>query len=468
MPTRLLAFALVLLLAGCSSSRSDSDRVVDDAVLTGSVTYRPRIALPPDAVVTVQLLDVSRADAASTTLAEQTIRTDGMQVPIPFRLTYNPFDIDPRMRYAVRATISDGDGRMTWTTDMAYPVLTQNAPMDDVAIAVVQVTSLRSTAQTPREKLMGTSWRLSELNQGSGMARPEGDAPFTLTFASDGSYSGQADCNRYGGTFRIDGDDRLTLSQGLSTLAACPSGMASNAFFRSFNGVTQFIVDGERMILSGAGGTLLFRRDDTVQTSDANLPMLPQPTRQTYVYTCPNNGPRFTTRTGPGELAVWLPESLGMEYRVLGQIRAASGAKYQDGDLVVWTQNETAMLDIGGRSYTNCRIDYEASRAATTRLGGVNFRAVGQEPGWELTIRDGDRITFAYDYATKTVTTPAPAFVRDTQGRMVYRAQTEATDLTVTISSTDCADSMSGQRFESTVTVVHNGQTYRGCGRTLR
>lgn len=468
MPIRLLVFVLVLLLAGCSSSRPNSDRLVDDAVLTGSVTYRSRIALPPDAVVTVQLLDVSLADAPSETLAEQTIRTDERQVPIPFRLTYDPFDVHPRMRYAVRATVRDGEGRMTWTTDTAYPVLTQNAPMDDVEIELVQVASAPREVLVGGDRLLGTSWRLSELNQGSGMTQPEGDAPFTLAFASDGSYSGQADCNRYGGTFRVEGDDRLTLSQGLSTLAACPSGTSSNAFFRSFNGVTRFIVDGDRLILSGSGGTLLFRRHEKGEVGSTDLPMLPQPPRQTYVYACPDNGPSFTTRTGPGELAVWLPESLGMGYRVLGQVRAASGAKYQDGDLIVWTQGESAMLDIGGRSYTNCRIDYEASRAAAARYGGVNFRAIGQEPGWELTIRDGDRITFAYDYATKTVTTPAPAFIRDAQGRMVYRAQTGADDLTVTISPADCADAMSGERFESTVTVVHNGQTYRGCGRTLR
>ncbi len=469
MPIRLLVFALASLLAGCSSSRPDSDRPADRAVLTGSVTYRPRIALPPDAVVTVQLLDVSRADAASTALATQTIRTDGKQVPVAFRLAYDPFNVHPRMRYVVRASIRDGQGAMLWTSDAAYPVLTQGAATDDIGIELVQVAPRGSTVmQTPREKLVGTSWRLSELDQGSGMARVDADADFTLTFTSDGSYSGQADCNRYAGTFRTDGDDRMTLSQGLSTLAACPSGTASNAFFRSFNGVTQFIVDGERMILSGASGTLLFRSDDRIETSSADLPMLPQPTRQTYVYACPGNGPSFTTRTGPGELAVWLPESMGLGYHVLGQVGAASGARYQDGDLVVWTQGETAMLEANGRSYANCRIDYDASRSAVARLGGVNFQAFGQEPGWELTIREGDHITFAYDYATRTATTPAPAPQRDAQGRMVYQSRTDSDALTVTVARTPCADSMSGERFESTVTVVHNGGTYRGCGRTLR
>lgn len=234
------------------------------------------------------------------------------------------------------------------------------------------------------------------------------------------------------------------------------------------NGLSNFIVDDDRLILSGIGGTLLFRSAEIVEVSRADLPMLPQQTRQTYAYACPDNGPRFTTRTGPGELAVWLPEELGFGYRVLGQVRAASGGKYQDGDLTVWTQGESAMIEVGGRTYTDCRIDYDASRSAAARLNGVGFRAVGQEPGWELTIREGQRITFAYDYATKTVTTTAPTPQDDAQGRTVYRARTEAHILTVTIAPRPCADSMSGERFESSVTVTLDGQSYRGCGRTLR
>ncbi len=466
MPTRLLVF--VLLLAGCSSSRSDSNRSADDAVLTGSITYRQRVALPPDAVVTVQLLDVSRADAVSTILAEQIIRTDRRQVPIPFRLTYAPSDVDSRMRYAVRATIRDAQGQMVWTTDTAYPVLTQNAPTDDVEIVVVQVAPGRTATQQPRGSLTGSSWRLSEVNQGTGMTRMDDDTPFTLAFVSDGSYSGQADCNRYGGTFRVEGADRLTLSQGLSTLAACPSPAASDAFFRSFGGITNFIVDGDRLILSGARGTMLFRRAATVETGSLDLPMIPQQTGQTFAYACPDGGPTFTTRTGPGELAVWLPESLGLHYRVLGQVRAASGARYQDGDLVVWTRDETALLEVRGRTYTNCRVDYEASRREAARFGGVGFRGVGQEPGWELTIRDGDRITFAYDYATKTAVTPAPQPTRDANGRTIYRARTEAHRLEVAITDGACYDSMSGEAFTASVVVTLNGQPYRGCGRTLR
>ena len=56
--------------------------------LTGTVTYRERIALPPGAVVEVSLLDVSLADAPSRTIARTRI-TARRQVPIPYRLRFN-------------------------------------------------------------------------------------------------------------------------------------------------------------------------------------------------------------------------------------------------------------------------------------------------------------------------------------------------------------------------------------------
>ena len=64
-------------------------RRLEQVSVTGRVTYRQRIALPPDAVVVVRVLDVSRADAPSITVAEQRIPVEH-QVPIPFSLDGRP------------------------------------------------------------------------------------------------------------------------------------------------------------------------------------------------------------------------------------------------------------------------------------------------------------------------------------------------------------------------------------------
>lgn len=105
--------------------------------VSGSVSYLQRIALPPNAVVVVKLQDVSRMDVAADTIAEQTINTNGRQVPIPFTLTYDPAKINPKGRYAVTASILI-DGQLRWRNTTQYPVLTQGAP-SQVDVRVNQI-----------------------------------------------------------------------------------------------------------------------------------------------------------------------------------------------------------------------------------------------------------------------------------------------------------------------------------------
>jgi uncharacterized lipoprotein YbaY len=142
----LLLTVAVLLIGACTAipPLTSTPAAPEPAVpglsgtLNGTVTYLPRIALAPDAVVEVTLQDVSRADAAATTLASQTIRTQGAQAPIAYSLTYDPAQIEPRNSYAVRATITEG-GRLTWTSTRHHGVLTRDEPTDNVEIIVEQV-----------------------------------------------------------------------------------------------------------------------------------------------------------------------------------------------------------------------------------------------------------------------------------------------------------------------------------------
>jgi len=104
------------LIESTMSETSDSA-----AEVTGTVTYLPRIALPPSAIVEVSLQDVSRADAPAITLASQTIELNGQQVPVDFSLSYNPNAIEPGHTYAVRASIRVGE-ELWFTSTRSYPV----------------------------------------------------------------------------------------------------------------------------------------------------------------------------------------------------------------------------------------------------------------------------------------------------------------------------------------------------------
>ena len=98
-----------------------------NASVTGTVTYRERIALSPDATLQVQLRDVSLQDASSKLIAEQVIQSPG-QVPIKFKIEYNRDELDPRNTYAVQARINESDGRLVFINDTAYDVITRGNP----------------------------------------------------------------------------------------------------------------------------------------------------------------------------------------------------------------------------------------------------------------------------------------------------------------------------------------------------
>ncbi len=120
---------IVLALAGCASTQvvPATEGGATAGQVTGSVTYRERIALPPTAVVHVKLVDVSRADAPAVLIAEQVIRPEGRQVPFEFALAYDESRILPAHTYAVQVRIEDG-GTLLSISDTMHPVITRGAP----------------------------------------------------------------------------------------------------------------------------------------------------------------------------------------------------------------------------------------------------------------------------------------------------------------------------------------------------
>ena len=126
--------ALGLLLGACGSQK-------EEASVTGTVIYRERIALPDDAVVTVQLQDVSKQDVKAAVMGEQVIKTEGKQVPIDYAVPYDEDAIDERFTYSVSARIEDGAGKLLFISDTVIPVITRDNPTEDVEILVVSVAS---------------------------------------------------------------------------------------------------------------------------------------------------------------------------------------------------------------------------------------------------------------------------------------------------------------------------------------
>jgi uncharacterized lipoprotein YbaY len=95
--------------------------------MMGSLTYRARIALPPQAVALVELREIpgtatsgaataaTPATAAGRVVAEQRISLEGKQVPVPFSAWVERGALSPASRYELRGGILV-DGRPAWVS----------------------------------------------------------------------------------------------------------------------------------------------------------------------------------------------------------------------------------------------------------------------------------------------------------------------------------------------------------------
>lgn len=322
------------LLLGCDQWV----RTGDSAQIRGEITYRERMALPPDTHIRVWLEDVSLADAPAVQLAEQRIES-ASAVPVPFSLSYDPSVIQPRHRYALRADIRGADGQLLWVTSGFHGILATNQPKEGLTMV------LQSVADT--------------------------DAAQPLAAA-------------------------------------------------------------------------------TVAVEAA----------RTYVYEC--DGLEAVVHTELGKLTLL---AQGSE-RVLEQVPSDSGVRFEGAGALFSSWGETAVLDVDGQRYGECRSNAARVPWADAAYRGIDFRALGNEPGWLLEVDDGNAIRLVTDYGERSVYMPAPA-PRFEAGIVRYTAQSKAHEVHLEIEPKTCQDTMSGEVFEARVRVQLDGSEYLGCGRYL-
>ena len=148
-----------------------------NASVSGTVTYRERLALTPGARLQVQLRDTSYQDAPSPLIAEQIIENPG-RVPIKFKVEYNRDDIDDRNVYSIQAKIIESDGRLVFISDTAYHVITRGNPRKlDVELMLVNPYPRTDRSAGDEEPVDLTNWVEAEYPIVGAMVLPphEGD-----------------------------------------------------------------------------------------------------------------------------------------------------------------------------------------------------------------------------------------------------------------------------------------------------
>jgi membrane-bound inhibitor of C-type lysozyme len=152
----------------------------------------------------------------------------------------------------------------------------------------------------------------------------------------------------------------------------------------------------------------------------------------------------------------------------LAHVPSASGARYEGDGVTFWTKGEEATIEAPGIEASNCTNNRRRAIWEHAKLEGVDFRAVGQEPGWHLELREADTSLLVTDYgsARYAFVTPEPDENREAR-RTVFRAEASGVVITITLEGRRCSDTMSGEEFETTVTITIAETTLSGCGRSL-
>ena len=202
-------------------------------------------------------------------------------------------------------------------------------------------------------------------------------------------------------------------------------------------------------------------RDNDYSLPGSDAPSSPE--AQTFVYECPD-GFEFVARTEAGTAWLFLPG-----YTIdLPRIKSTSGAAYSKGGNVFRVEGDTAMLVSALGQHSDCRNNRSRAVWEHAKLNGVDFRALGNEPGWHLEISNKTDILLVADYGEHSYQFKSSAIRSDTGNRTtVYNASNNGDTIEVVITGKPCLDSMSGGQFSATVSVLVNNKRYQGCGKAL-
>jgi uncharacterized membrane protein len=181
---------------------------------------------------------------------------------------------------------------------------------------------------------------------------------------------------------------------------------------------------------------------------------------QTFVFTC-SNTLEFVARTDNKEAWLFLPSGTI-------QLPHIGTGSYRNDQTYLQINGQEASLEASGVKHLLCKNDRRQAIWEHAKLNGADYRAIGNEPGWTVEIRNQESIILTTDYGSTRheFTLPKPE-IDETNRITRYQSKDSDHELILMISGEACLDSMSGEEFSSKTTVTLDGKTLQGCGRAL-
>lgn len=225
--------ALLALVAGVAPALAEMTS------LSGQVTYRERVALPPGASLRIVLVDLTEADRPARIDVRAPIGSPG-QVPLTFALNFDERALVPEHQHGLVAEIVAG-GEIWFHNVAPYELNPLSPPAALVIVTQAHDPSTGSIAPaadaqaSPPSAIVGVNWRATEIN-GAAVGY---DIDSTLSIGTDNRAGGRGGCNNYFAQAEIRGS-RISFGAIASTRAACAQEAANaqeTAFFEALGTV---------------------------------------------------------------------------------------------------------------------------------------------------------------------------------------------------------------------------------------
>jgi putative lipoprotein len=252
------AFVLLAIPAVVTWCAPAFAATVSRARITGSATYRERVALAPAAVFEARLESVSRADAPAKVIARVRNRNPG-QVPIAFTIPYDPRRIDPRGSYVVHASIYE-NGRIRFTSRQGSPVVTRGNGKR-VTVLMRRASRDDGPGGTTQAGLENTRWRPIRIGDRDVIVTGQQREPWIVLEPRSKRVTGSGGCNRISGSYEA-GVGMLRFGPLMSTKMACAALGTETAFLRALGATWRYRVRGRILELMDERGRSLARLEE--------------------------------------------------------------------------------------------------------------------------------------------------------------------------------------------------------------
>jgi heat shock protein HslJ len=110
-------------------------------------------------------------------------------------------------------------------------------------------TAKDATSSLPVDMLTATTWQLIEINGKQVLPADFGNGFPTAAFSVDHKISGKGGCNGYGGSYNLNNEGGMNISQLMATKMWCENAQGENVYFKALEGVNAAKVEKNKLTL---------------------------------------------------------------------------------------------------------------------------------------------------------------------------------------------------------------------------